>query len=338
MTLLSACEYHMTTIPRVSLFAVQLGLFPDRETDPIFDVRDTQFITSLLHQLAQHGEVVVATENLLTDGKDGNKGEGKPGDKNKSSPAQNNTNGRRISVTMKTTDSQGQPRRRSLLVSLTDSYAKKQVKVPAITYSAEILRSTAVATAQTIFDRLLPDGGHELLAKVKGMAAPERGPKWVGLDEYLLLLLDSWDKVRAMWEEHARYLFHEYCGVFKVLAEATFANDRNLEERDTSVYEVPKSSAAECMRRRLRMFMRTEVLFQKKKPTDDSEQDATAFDEEETYESRMEHIIKRRQNAKLESMDGNPKLEPVVELMSRASFMRVLSIVCPKISDTEVRS
>lgn len=48
------------------------------------------------------------------------------------------------------------------------------------------------------------------------------------------LLIDPWHTVRANWEEHARYLFHEYAGVHRVLQEATFANDEG--KRSSNFY------------------------------------------------------------------------------------------------------
>lgn len=45
------------------------------------------------------------------------------------------------------------------------------------------------------------------------------------MDNLIDLLVDPWHTVRANWEEHARFLFHEFAGVHRVLQEATFAND-----------------------------------------------------------------------------------------------------------------
>lgn len=50
---------------------------------------------------------------------------------------------------------------------------------------------------------------------------------WIAqdVDNLIDLLIDPWHTVRANWEEHARFLFHEFAGVHRVLQEATFAND-----------------------------------------------------------------------------------------------------------------
>ena len=48
------------------------------------------------------------------------------------------------------------------------------------------------------------------------------------VDNLIDLLVDPWHTVRANWEDHARFLFHEYTGVHRVLQEATFANDEGI--------------------------------------------------------------------------------------------------------------
>jgi hypothetical protein len=45
------------------------------------------------------------------------------------------------------------------------------------------------------------------------------------VDNLIDLLIEPWRNVRANWEDHARFVFHEYAGVHRVLQEATFASD-----------------------------------------------------------------------------------------------------------------
>ena len=45
------------------------------------------------------------------------------------------------------------------------------------------------------------------------------------VDNLVDLLMDPWHTVRLNFEDHARFLFREFCGVHRVLQEATFAND-----------------------------------------------------------------------------------------------------------------
>lgn len=60
--LLSACENYMGTLPRVSLFASQIGLY-DKEAPPSMDARDTEFILSILDHLAKQNELIGGTDN-----------------------------------------------------------------------------------------------------------------------------------------------------------------------------------------------------------------------------------------------------------------------------------
>jgi hypothetical protein len=182
--------------------------------------------------------------------------------------------------------------------------------------------------------------------------------KYVNLDDYLELLLEPWDRVRTMWETHSRYLFREYCAVYHVLSESQFGNDRQQDDKDTVVHEVNKGvSTVDCLRRKLRLFQRREVSFQKKRDqTGESlldnlnagsgeqgtehrleEADLSLEDDPESTEKRIDRIIKRRVEAGMESLDGDPKLEPVVELISRSAFLEVMKVVCPAITANQVR-
>lgn len=55
--LLQACEVYMKIFVRVSLFASQIGLY-DKEATPTMDVRDTDFILSIIRHLVKLGELV----------------------------------------------------------------------------------------------------------------------------------------------------------------------------------------------------------------------------------------------------------------------------------------
>lgn len=73
------------------------------------------------------------------------------------------------------------------------------------------------------------------------------------------MLIEPWHTVRACWEEHARYLFQEYCSVYQVLQEAQFANDEGKLASDTILAEIHKSSSGDCVRRPVRLFQKKEV-------------------------------------------------------------------------------
>jgi len=53
---LAACEYHMNKIKRVSLFASQLGIY-NKESPPSLDVRDTEYIISIIANLLTLGDL-----------------------------------------------------------------------------------------------------------------------------------------------------------------------------------------------------------------------------------------------------------------------------------------
>jgi hypothetical protein len=66
------------------------------------------------------------------------------------------------------------------------------------------------------------------------------------------------------------------------------------------------------------------------------EADLSLEDDPESTEKRIDRIIKRRVEAGMESLDGDPKLEPVVELISRSAFLEVIKVVCPAMTANQV--
>jgi len=55
--LVRACEHHCKTLPRAALFASQIGLY-EKEKPPSMDVRDTDFVLSVVSSLMDLGELV----------------------------------------------------------------------------------------------------------------------------------------------------------------------------------------------------------------------------------------------------------------------------------------
>jgi hypothetical protein len=156
------------------------------------------------------------------------------------------------------------------------------------------------------------------------------------VDNLIDLLVDPWHTVRANWEDHARFLFHEYTGVHRVLQEATFANDdgssssrcfaswrvidicrildgiAGVECTDTVLVEIKRSAAADCLRRPLRAFQRVDD-----KGTGPQESDNRA--------------------SAPGGGNANTNKEPVVEAMNRKQFMDCLHAINPAITTQEVR-
>lgn len=108
--------------------------------------------------------------------------------------------------------------------------------------------------------------------------------------------------VRSNWEEHARYLFREFCSIFRVLQEATFANDEGVAACDTILAEVAKQHATDCTRRPLR-------LFQKSEADDVNHHGGIAV---------------------------NNSKEPVCEMISRKKFAECIKMILPHITIKEV--
>lgn len=62
-------------------------------------------------------------------------------------------------------------------------------------------------------------------------------------------------------EDHAKYLFHTYCGTYKVVSEVQFSSDvlsNGLvsSDRDAVVAQVPRSLTQDMTRRPLRIFQK----------------------------------------------------------------------------------
>jgi len=239
---LQACEVYMPRFRRIALFSSQIGLH-DKEAASSLDIRDTEFVLSVIRHLIKLGELVP------------------------------------------------------------EKASKKKLTTNAVVIKPDISKSAAVATVQALFEKWLPDGGHDYVLKVKALVPTTRGNKFIDLDEFIELLIEPWHTVRLMWEEHLRFVFHEHCTVHRVLSEAQFSNDSGLRDRDTIVSQLSKSSVNDCPRRPLRLFQRKEA----DKSSDDSAAAAN----------------KRPAAGKA----SNQAKEPICELMNRKTFINTLSIL-----------
>jgi hypothetical protein len=124
---------------------------------------------------------------------------------------------------------------------------------------------------------------------------------------FIEALIEPWHLVRSTWEDHAKFIFKEQCSTYRVLQEATFANDEGARATDTIVVEVQKKSAWDCGRRALRIFQQADMM-----PNDDGEGGGG-------------------------SNNNNPaNKESVVELISRKAFINCLTAINPNLSLREV--
>lgn len=113
-------------------------------------------------------------------------------------------------------------------------------------------------------------------------------------------LIEPWHIVRMNWEEHAKYLFKDFCNVYRILQEATFSNDEGTFASDTILVEVQKQQATDCTRRSLRLFQKTE---------DESSNPSVAT---------------------------NSSKETVCEMINRRKFVECLRVINPTMSIKEV--
>ena len=256
--LLKACEHYMGSIRRVSLFASQMGIY-DKEAPPSMDVRDTDFILSVLQSLIAQGELVP------------------------------------------------------------DKASRRKMSKTAVQIKPEVLRTSAINTVQTIFEKWLPDGGQDYVLKIKTMISADRGQKYCDVDELIEMLIEPWHTVRLTWEEHVYYMFQQHCTVHRVLSEAQFGNDVGARDKDTILSQVAKAAASDCMRRSVRLFQRKEV---EKAPSDSDLGTSSG--------------VARKTPVVGGAVVGNPNKEPVCEIMSRKIFIITISLMNPTLSTQQV--
>lgn len=64
------------------------------------------------------------------------------------------------------------------------------------TLHPDILRSVAVNAAQSIFAKLLANGGLDLMIRVNSLPATSNGLEYVYIDDIIEVLLEAWKPVR----------------------------------------------------------------------------------------------------------------------------------------------
>ncbi len=188
---------------------------------------------------------------------------------------------------------------------VTEKASRRKMTKEAVVVKSDILRSAAIKTTEHLFKNWLPDGGQDYVVKIKSMEHSEKGTKYVDVDQVIEILIEPWHTVRIGWEDHIRYLFDEHCLVHRVLSECQFATDIGAKYKDTTLSQLNKNSAKECMRRPIR-------LFQKLK-----------------YQKMGEEGSSRKGAA-----EGVQK-EPVCETLNRKFFINTVMVVNPGISNQE---
>lgn len=258
---IKACDYHMSTIRRVAMFASQIGLY-DREKYPSMDARDSEYVLSVIAH-------VIAQVSLVDT---------------------------RASFSSST-------------------ISRKKTMENRMTLKAEISRTVAAEVVHVLFEKWLPDGGHDYVIKVKSMNPTDKSGRMIDMDEFLEVMLEPWNTMRLTWEEHARYLFSVYCNVHSVISEAQFATDGGLKDRDSVLIQIQKTSSNDCFRRPIRLFQVNDKSLDR---NDESNNTAAGG-------------VSGSVNQKKYSL-GNPKKEQVCDTMTRKLFGDVINIIDPNIS------
>lgn len=130
------------------------------------------------------------------------------------------------------------------------------------------------------------------------------------------MLLEPWHSVRSNWEEHGKFLFRKFSSVYRVLQEATFANDEGVLGTDSLLAEVDRRHCADNTRRPLRMFQ---------KSLDDT------HEEREGSGSSSSAAASSHQS----SGAGTSK-EQVCEMMNRKNFMDCVLTVHPNLTEKQI--
>lgn len=88
---------------------------------------------------------------------------------------------------------------------------------PSVLVKPDVLRIAAIHTAQKTFENLLTDGADDYIMKIKALPFPEKGPRYLDVDAFMDIMQEPWQIVRHNLEEHALYLYQEYCTIHRVL-------------------------------------------------------------------------------------------------------------------------
>jgi hypothetical protein len=284
--MLVACEYYKERFPRVALFGSQIGIFNKNE-DPSLDVRDTDFLLSIVRLLLKHGEMQVIDHSRASSSQHGHRPHHGPDGNKKSmamtsaASAQHHYLQRRHSREMiqqgltdpspvlgvsSSAGPSASNHSTQVNVKIGGTAASVAPTTVAIwdnvftTIGSDISRTVATKVVHQVLGRWLPDSGADYVMKVKAMNSTDKAGKMIDIDEFIENMLEPWSMIRINWIEHARYLFKEHCLIYKVLSEAQFSDDQGQSERDSILVEVQRVVAVESQRRAMRAFQVRAVI------------------------------------------------------------------------------
>jgi len=117
-----------------------------------------------------------------------------------------------------------------------------------------IKRSAALFTAQNVFSKWLPDNGNEYLMKVRSMPNV-KGSFHIDFDDFMEVSMEQWMVVKSIWQEHMSCLYRFNSNIFRVISEATFANDRGNPDKDTVLVQMIRDPTVVWHTRPVRLFV-----------------------------------------------------------------------------------
>lgn len=332
MILLRACILYAGSSRRVWLFSEQLGL-ADPEKLPSYGIRDTDLILTVISSLQDQGEFQPVHPS--------------------------STIAKNRSYSDRSNDYTGTPL----------SEGEQKDENPGI-ISSYIKRASALITAQSLFEKWLPDAGTEYLSKIRAMPNT-KGSFHVDFDDFLEITMEQWSLVKGIWTEHLACLYHYNSSIFRVISEAQFATETGNPDRDTVLAQMIRdpsnplgtrpvrlfheaaNTAAAAAAKRAKLYEKNVAEFQKFKDEgiNISRQDAmkrekpprnnTDGDEDpprEVSKYSKEEKSKKEINTPgvSDGVQSGAMKECVVDLMSKKSFVSALKNLKPDLGSHEV--
>jgi hypothetical protein len=175
-------------------------------------------------------------------------------------------------------------------------------------------RSVAIAAATEVLSAWYQDGGQEVVLKVNAMqGAGKQADNNVNIDDFLDIMMEPWTTIRLTWEEHSKFIFSYFCTHYRVIAEAQFANDQGMRDRETILAQAStKLGPTEVYRRPVRLFTKTIAEFEKES-------------------------LKEDPDAKKKSGGASaPVREPVCELLNKKAYTQAIKLILPLITEYEI--
>jgi hypothetical protein len=349
---LRACEYHYKSSKRVHLFVDQLGMFEKDHSygTTKYDARDTRMIIQIIDKCYNDHSLRPVTENIPHPG---------PVVRTASQLSTISehdkfhiyTLSRAVSRAGSRASSRASsprlPNRGTAPPSPTSTYTAKQNKRPTTNGTPatmmipgnlrpDINRVLAVNVTQVIFSKLLPNSGLDLLIRANSLPATTITQDCVNIDDLIELLLEAWRSVRAVYEEHARYLFHMYCGTYRIVSEVQFASDTIVHgqialDQDSVVVQVPKNMVTDLPRRPLRILHKASSSSSSHDDNSSSELNGNANNGSllSLKSPKAKEYRKSQSYNPANNNNTNPKKDSVCDLLSKNNFHEIMKLVRP---------